>query len=270
MEGTNKAKLSTLFLPHGGGPCFFMDWNPPDTWKKMANWLASIPVSLPEPPKAMLVISGHWEEPEFTVTASPNPPLIYDYSGFPPQTYKLKYDAPGSPELAARVRELLTVAGIHSRSDAKRGFDHGVFIPLKVAFPNANIPIVQLSLRSGLSPAEHLAVGRALQPLRDEEILIIGSGMSYHNLRRLFSGRDIPESDQFDRWLTAAVTNVDPERRAEQLRHWQEAPAARDAHPQAEHLLPLMVTTGAGGNDPARRVFTDRVMGATVSAFQFG
>ena len=270
MPETSSPTLPTIFLPHGGGPCFFMEWNPPDTWKKMAGWLASIPATLPTKPRALLVISGHWDEPEFTVTTGAKPPLLYDYSGFPPETYELRYDAPGSPPLAEHMRGLLTAANIPVRGDAARGFDHGVFIPLKVAFPNADIPLVQLSLRSGLNPEEHLAIGEALKPLRQEGILIVGSGMSYHNLHRFFSGRDIPESDQFDAWLTASVTNPDAKARAEALREWKKAPAARDAHPEAEHLLPLMVVAGAGGNDPARRVFSDRVMGATVSAYQFG
>jgi aromatic ring-opening dioxygenase catalytic subunit (LigB family) len=264
-----KVKQPTIFLPHGGGPCFFMDWDPPDTWNKTAAFLASIPSSLPANPAAMLVVSGHWQEPEFTVTSGKHPSLIYDYSGFPPHTYQLKYPAPGSPELAARVKGLLKQGGIACHGDANRGFDHGVFIPLKVAFPDAQIPIVQLSLRSDLDAEGHLAAGRALQPLRDENVLIVGSGMSYHNLRRLFSGRVIPESDSFDAWLTDAVTQPG-EARAKRLRHWEEAPFARDAHPEPEHLIPLMIAAGGGEADIGRRTFQDRVMGAIISAYQFG
>lgn len=158
--------LPTLFLPHGGGPCFFMDWNPPDTWLKLKQWLRDLGNSGGAIPKAVVVISGHWEEPEFTVTAHRCPPLIYDYYGFPEHTYQLKYDAPGSPLLAQQICELLEQAGIPARSDAQRGFDHGVFIPFKVIYPAANIPVVQLSLRAGLDPEEHQMAGRALEPLR--------------------------------------------------------------------------------------------------------
>src|SRR5205085_2950013 len=171
MTNESKSKvMPTLFIPHGGGPCFFMDWNPPVTWKKMADWLGTLSGSLDVTPKAIVVISGHWEQPEFSVTGSPHPPLIYDYQGFPPHTYQLRYDAPGSPELAQQIVELLGGAGFPARVDPARGFDHGVFIPFKVIYPNADIPIVQLSLKAGLDPQVHLELGRALQPLRKQGV----------------------------------------------------------------------------------------------------
>ena len=243
---------------------------PPDTWHKMATWLGQLGQSIHPAPKAIVVISGHWEEPQFTVTTNGHPPLIYDYSGFPPETYQLKYPAPGSPELAQRVVGVLTEAGVPARSDPERGFDHGVFIPFKVIYPKADIPVVQLSLKAGLDPTAHLEAGRALAPLRDEGILIAGSGMSYHNMRGLMSGHILPESDQFDAWLTESVCVPDPKVRDEKLKQWQFAPAARSAHPREEHLLPLMVAAGAAGQDVGSRIFTDRVMGATVSAYRFG
>jgi aromatic ring-opening dioxygenase catalytic subunit (LigB family) len=259
----------TLFIPHGGGPCFFMQWNPPDTWTRMGNWLAQLRLSLPTTPAAILVISGHWETPDFAVSSSSKPGLIYDYSGFPPHTYHLTYPAAGDPAVAARVSELLATAGFASHLDSERGFDHGVFVPFKVIYPDADVPIVQLSLRHSLDPAAHLAVGRALEPLRKQGILIVGSGMSYHNLRRF--GCDCSEaSDEFDAWLTEAVTAPSSAIREERLKLWQKAPKARLAHPREEHLLPLMVAAGAAGEDRGRRIFSDRVMGATVSAFQFG
>ncbi len=181
----------TLYLPHGGGPCFFMEWTrgPRDTWDRMAQWLRDVPGSLPATPTALLVVSAHWEAPVPSVTSSASPPLLYDYSGFPPSTYELQWPAPGSPDLAARVQGLLGRAGIDARADGQRGFDHGVFVPLKVAYPDPRIPTVQLSLRAGLDPAEHLAIGRALAPLRDEGVLIVGSGMSYHNMRGFIGPR---------------------------------------------------------------------------------
>jgi aromatic ring-opening dioxygenase catalytic subunit (LigB family) len=244
-----------------------MQWDPPDTWKKMAAFLSSVGKDVAPTPKAVLVISGHWEEPEFTVGSSARPPLIYDYSGFPPETYQLKYNAPGSPELAQRVIALLSEAGIPGRSDPQRGFDHGVFIPFKLVYPEANVPIVQLSLKAGLDPAAHIAAGRALAPLRDEGILIVGSGMSYHNLRGFFAGGGNPAAERFDTWLTSAVTG---EEAPQKLLEWRSAPSAREAHPREEHLIPLMVAVGAAGQDRGVRIYHDHVMGAAISAYRFG
>ena len=261
----------TLFIPHGGGPCFFMDWTmgPADTWARMAEWLRSIEATLPERPKALLVISGHWESDIPTVTTSPAPPLLFDYYGFPEHTYQLDWKAPGSPELAGRVRALLEGAGIPSATDERRGFDHGVFVPLKVAFPDASIPTVQLSLRVDLDAAKHLAIGRALAPLRDEGVLIIGSGMSYHNMRGFMTGRGREHSERFDEWLSAAVTRPAAERdRA--LLEWKKGPSAVECHPREEHLLPLMVAAGAAGEDLGTRVLRDEPMGVVVSAVRFG
>ncbi len=264
-------KLPTLYLPHGGGPCFFMDWTmgPPDTWDRMAAWLRSIGASLPEAPRALLVVSAHWEAGVPTVTTAAAPPLLYDYYGFPPHTYELKWPAPGSPELAERVRALLGAAGMESVGDAKRGFDHGVFVPLKVAYPDAQIPTVQLSLRTGLDPAEHIAIGRALAPLRDEGVLIVGSGMSYHNMRGFMQPGSLALSELFDGWLAKTVSDT-PAARDAALSAWTRAPSAREVHPREEHLLPLMVTAGAAGGDLGKQVFRDQVMGVAVSAVQFG
>ncbi len=182
------SKLPTIFIPHGGGPCFFMDWDPPDTWERMAEYLRSVPGDIGSPaPKALVVISGHWEEPVVTIQNNPAPPLLYDYHGFPPSTYEIKFPAPGAPKVSARVAELLSAADIAWKYDHERGFDHGVFIPLKVAFPQADIPIVQVSLLASMDAAEHIRVGRALAPLRDEGVLIVGSGMTYHNMRTLMA-----------------------------------------------------------------------------------
>ena len=178
-----------------------MEWDPPDTWRSMAAWLGGLAGSLGVFPKAIVVVSGHWEQKEVSLTGSPYPPLIYDYSGFPPHTYQLRYPAPGSPALAQQIAGLLQHAGIPARIDSERGFDHGVFIPLKVIYPEAQTPIVQLSLQAGLDPRTHLEIGHALAPLRQQDVLIVGSGMSYHNLRG-FGDQFGPASDQFDGWLT--------------------------------------------------------------------
>jgi aromatic ring-opening dioxygenase catalytic subunit (LigB family) len=264
-------KLPTLYLPHGGGPCFFMDWTmgPPDTWDSTAAWLRGIAASLPEKPRALLVVSAHWEEAVPTVTSSAAPPLLYDYYGFPPHTYQLTWPARGAPELSSRVRHLLAGSGFESGEDAQRGFDHGVFIPLKVAYPEAHIPTVQLSLRAGLDAEEHLAIGRALAPLRDEGVLILGSGMSYHNMRGFGSAPGREHSVHFDAWLRD-VTSQEARERDVALSSWTKAPSARQSHPREEHLLPLMVTAGAAGADRGKAVFGDEVLGVAVSAIQFG
>jgi aromatic ring-opening dioxygenase catalytic subunit (LigB family) len=261
----------TMYLPHGGGPCFFMDWTmgPADTWDRTAEFLRGIAGSLPEKPRALLVISAHWEEERPTVMSGTAPPLLFDYHGFPKHTYELTWPAPGSPTLAARIVELLGAAGIEAQKNDSRGFDHGVFVPLKVAFPEADIPTVQLSLRASLDPAEHLAIGRALAPLRDEGVLIIGSGMSYHNMRGFRTGTGNADSKRFDEWLSATVTKA-PRERDELLEEWAKAPAARASHPREEHLIPLMVAAGAAGEDLGARVFNDAPMQTVVSAVRFG
>ncbi|MGD0547564.1 MAG: class III extradiol ring-cleavage dioxygenase [Terracidiphilus sp.] len=259
-----------IFLPHGGGPCFFMDWSwgPADTWDRTRSFLEGLAATLPAPPKAIVVISGHWEEPAFTAGATAQPALIFDYSGFPEHTYKLSWPAPGSPELAARVTELLKKAGLPSAVNAGRGYDHGVFVPLKVAFPKAVIPVVPLSLAASLDPALHLAAGRALAPLRDEGVLIVGSGMSFHNLRAYLRSETVERARAFDAWLTDAVESPAAERDS-LLTGWRSAPFAAYAHPREEHLIPLMVAAGAGGDAPGKRIFTDEPMGAAISAYRF-
>jgi aromatic ring-opening dioxygenase catalytic subunit (LigB family) len=198
--------------------------------------------------------------------------MLFDYYGFPEHTYRLEYPAPGSPALAARVRALLAGAGIASDEDAARGFDHGVFVPFLLMFPEADIPVVQLSLRADHDPAAHLAIGRALAPLRDEGVLIVGSGMSYHNLRRFWStdANDVEAARAFDAWLASAVEAEDANVRDSELAAWANAPGARTAHPRSEHLLPLMVAAGAGGGDRGARTYSDRVFGKAISAFRFG
>jgi aromatic ring-opening dioxygenase catalytic subunit (LigB family) len=276
--GSQMSKLPTVFIPHGGGPCFFMDWDPPDTWDRMANYLRSVPAEVGSRPKALVVISGHWEEDVVTIQNNPAPPLLYDYYGFPPSTYQIKFAAPGAPDVSARIAELLGAAGIAWKYDRERGFDHGVFIPLKVAFPDADVPIVQVSLLANMDPAEHIRIGEALAPLRDEDVLIVGSGMTYHNMRTLMAsmrgganGRSADAGSQrFDDWLEETLTKLEPAKRSAALAEWAKAPSARQAHPREEHLLPLHVVVGAAGNDRGQRTLKDVVMGAVESAFRFG
>jgi aromatic ring-opening dioxygenase catalytic subunit (LigB family) len=267
-------RFPTLFIPHGGGPCFFMDPPPgaPHLWDRLAAYLRGIDASLGRRPRAVLVISGHWEAARPTVNVGAHPPLLFDYHGFPEHTYRLSYPAAGYPQLAVRVRELLGAAGIASDEDAVRGYDHGVFVPFLLIYPDADVPVVQLSLRANLDPNAHLDIGRALAPLRDEGVLIIGSGMSYHNLHEFFSPseRAIQASERFDTALSAAVEEADPTLRNAKLTAWAQMPDALACHPHAEHLLPLMVAAGAAGIDRGRRTWNDHLFGKAVSAFQFG
>lgn len=264
--------LPAYYIPHGGGPCFFMDWSfgPPDTWDRMAAWLRGLAQDVGARPHAIVVISAHWEEDDITVTGAAQHPLYYDYYGFPEHTYRLTWPAPGEPALAGAITDLLGAAGIVCRQEMQRGYDHGVFIPFKLVYPAADIPVVQLSLRTGLDPAFHGRVGQALAPLRERGVLIVGSGMSYHNNRALMGGGD-PRADAaaFDAWLNAACALPEPAR-GQELARWAQAPGGRAAHPREEHLLPLMVVAGAGGPQPGQAVYRDQVLGAAVSGFRFG
>ncbi len=269
--GASQPRLPTFFIPHGAGPCFFMDWHPPGIWKPMGDFLKGLAATLPHRPQAILLVSAHWQEPIYSVTSGERPALIFDYFGFPPHTYELDYPAPGDPGLARRLVGRLEQAGLPAQANESRGFDHGTFIPLKLIFPDADMPVVQLSLRRDLDPGAHLAAGQALTPLRDEGVLILGSGMSFHNMRGFGDPRYGPISDEFDRWLTAAV-QAEPGHRHQSLIDWERAPSARLSHPPRaeEHLLPLMVVAGAAAEDGGQRVFSDRVMETTLSAFRFG
>jgi len=269
-EPKHAMPASDFFAPRRG-PCFFMDWSwgPADTWNATQRFLERLAATLPAVPRALLVISGHWEERAFTASAAAQPELVFDYSGFPEHTYRLTWSAPGDPELAERVAGLLGRAGLPAALSPNRGLDHGVFVPLKVAFPEARIPVVSLSLAASLDPALHLAAGRALAPLRDEGVLIVGSGMSFHNLRGYLRPETRERARAFDTWLTRAVESPATERDS-LLTGWREAPFAAYAHPREEHLIPLMVAAGAGGDAPGRRIFGDEPMGAAISAYRFG
>ena len=256
----------SLFIPHGGGPCFFMD-DPSGAWTGMASFLRGLPGTLQSPPKAIIVVSGHWETEGFAFTGAARPPLVYDYYGFPPHTYQIRYDVPGAPGLARRAADLLGAAGIAGQVDEERGLDHGVFVPMKVAFPEAEIPMIEMSVDRAFDPALHVAAGRALAPLRDEGVLVIGSGMSFHNMRAYGDPRATAPSEEFDAWLTRAAEAPGP-LRARQLAAWATAPNGRFAHPREEHLLPLMVAAGAS-ESPGERIYSELVLGTAISAFRF-
>ena len=267
---TEQTRMPTYFLSHGGGPWPWLTGPLRDGMAQLEQSLRNLPGELPAAPKAILMISGHWEAPTFTVQTNPNPPMVYDYGGFPEHTYRIQYPAPGSPALAARVVELLAGAGIPVAEDAARGYDHGMYAPLAAAWPHADVPVVQLSIKHGYDPDEHLAVGRALAPLRDEGILIIGSGLSYHNLGLMGAGAAAP-SREFDDWLGDTILDRDPAERTARLRTWEQAPSARVSQPQEDHLIPLMVVVGAAEDDGAVRTYHqhDFFGSVTASSFRF-
>ncbi len=260
--------MPTYYIPHGGGPWPFMPERAAELGS-LAAFLRGLIADLGTTPRAIVVISGHWEESVPTVSARADYSMLYDYYGFPEHTYALQYPAPGSPDVAREVVAALAAAGVPSATEHERGYDHGVFVPFMLVDPDATIPVVPLSLVAGLDAAQHLAIGRALAPLRRDNVLIVGSGMSFHNLRALFSGAPLDRANEFDAWLNDAVTG-DPDRRDARLAAWASAPSARFAHPREEHLIPLMVAAGAAEGEPATRVYNDNVMGAATSGFRFG
>jgi aromatic ring-opening dioxygenase catalytic subunit (LigB family) len=264
------SRLPVAFLPHGGGPWPFVEFGlPRHELQSLEAYLREVPQLPATPPVALVVISAHWEESVPTVMSSERPPMLYDYYGFPPEAYRVEWPAPGQPALAARVRELLGAAGFSSAENAQRGYDHGTFVPLKVAYPNADIPVVQLSLKQGLDPTEHLRMGRALAPLRDEQVFIVGSGQTFHNMRAFGDPRGRDGAEQFDAWLQAAAT-AEAASRDDQLARWASAPFARFCHPREEHLMPLLVIAGAAGADRGSTTWSGTFAGMKMSGFHFG
>jgi aromatic ring-opening dioxygenase catalytic subunit (LigB family) len=266
MPLQNAARLPSVFIPHGGGPCFFMP-DPGGTWTGMADFLRTLPARLPRKPKAILLVSGHWETDGFAFTGAVKPSLLYDYYGFPSDTYALKYDVPGDPALASQAANLLARAGLDAMVDHARGLDHGVFVPLKVAFPDASIPVVEMSVDHRLDPALHLKAGNALAGLRDEGVAIIASGMSFHNMRGYNDPAFTAPSQAFDAWLSETAA-LDGPARARRLTLWESAPGAHLSHPAAEHLLPLMVAAGASEN-PGRKIYSEQILKTAIAGFEF-
>lgn len=247
-----------VYIPHGGGPLPLLGH---PGHHAMNRFLTETAAALPKP-GAVVVVSAHWEEKTPAVTAGSRPPLIYDYYGFPQEAYEIAYPAPGSPDLAQKAVDLLRQSGIPARTDEKRGLDHGVFIPLLLMLPDADIPCIQISLQAGLDPAAHLLMGEALQPLLKENIWLLGSGFSFHNMRGFGNGEQVPDPDPknqaFQDWLLSSCTGTAQLKAA--LADWETAPHARYCHPREEHLLPLMVCAGAAGYTQARCVFDGSIM----------
>jgi aromatic ring-opening dioxygenase catalytic subunit (LigB family) len=250
-----------LYFPHGGGPLPLLG---DAGHKNMIDFLTAIAPTFVEP-SAILVISAHWEEDVPTITSGAFPPLFYDYYGFPEESYQITYPAPGQPALAREIFRLLKESGVEAKLDDQRGFDHGLFVPLKIMYPDAHIPCVQLSLVHGLDPETHIQLGRALSPLRTQNVLVLGSGFSFHNIRAFFSSSpSTPDSKNsaFQQWLIDTCTSgkISSMEREKQLIGWQTAPFARYCHPREEHLLPLHVCSGLGGS-VAKLAFDGEILG---------
>lgn len=258
-----------LYLAHGGGPLPLLG---DERHATLVRFLNEMGPRLGKP-RAILVVSAHWEEEIPTITAGDFPEIIYDYYGFPEEAYQIKYPAPGNPSLANKISGLLKEGGIEARLE-NRGFDHGLYVPLKLMFPEAQIPCIQISLMKNLSPHQHIAIGKSLAGLRKEGVLIIGSGSSFHNMQAFFSSPTAENragASAFNDWLIETCTNPDlaVNERESRLIDWDKAPFARYCHPREEHLLPLHVCFGAAIVDSliAEVVFNQDLMGVPMSAF---
>jgi 4,5-DOPA dioxygenase extradiol len=263
-DNSSEKRAQIVYFSHGGGPLPILG---DQSHKAMVDFMRGLPAKLRKP-DAILVISAHWEESVPTLLGADSPELFYDYYGFPDEAYEITYPAPGNPELAQKIAALLSKKGIPSRVDAERGYDHGLFIPLKLMYPGADIPSLQISLVKGLNPTAHIALGAALRDLMKDNILVIGSGFSFHNMREFFSrgpNRSDPQNNAFQEWLIDSCTGLRAqcERR---LIDWEQAPSARYCHPREEHLLPLHVCVGMT-ESPATLIFDDYIAGKRAVAF---
>lgn len=259
-------KSQIVYFSHGGGPLPILG---DESHQAMVDFMGQLPAQLGVP-ETILVISAHWEESVATLLGAQSPPMFYDYYGFPDKAYDISYPAPGNPGLANRIAAQMSERNLPVRIDSQRGFDHGVFIPLKLMYPEADIPTLQLSLLQGLDPAAHLAAGKALREFRSENILVIGSGFSFHNMRafsRLGPNAPDQDNDAFQDWLIEVCTGPIPSAAREQhLMRWEDAPGARYCHPREEHLLPLHVCAGMADR-PAKNIFDDYILGKRGVAF---
>lgn len=263
---SNNRKAQIVYFSHGGGPLPILG---DASHQGMIDFMKELPSQLSRPDH-ILVISAHWEEQTATLLSGAYPPLFYDYYGFPDQAYEITYPAPGDPDLAESISVMLEKSHIPIRLDPERGFDHGVFIPLKLMYPDADIPVTQLSLLRGLDAVRHLALGKAMQSLNSENILIIGSGFSFHNINAFFSSAlNSPDAknDSFQDWLIETCTGkLDIEERENRLANWEKAPYGRYCHPREEHLLPLHVCAALAGK-PAKLIFDNQILGKRSVAF---
>lgn len=257
------------FIPHGGGPLPLMD---EPSHVELIHFLKSYSERIPRP-DAIVVVSAHWEEESIRITSASKPELLFDYHNFPPHTYEYEYAAAGEPDLARRMQSMLKQSGIDAKLDADRGLDHGVFVPLMLMYPDADIPCLQISLSSSLDAMEHIQIGRALAELKHENLLIIGSGFSFHNMRAFMEKSDDSidlQNREFEDWLQNVCCDkkVSEDARSSKLADWALAPHARYCHPREEHLLPLHVCYGIA-QTPASVVFNGKVNGFLTKAYQW-
>lgn len=265
-------KAPIIYLPHGGGPLPLLG---DASHESLIDFLKSLSDTI-DKPDAIVLISAHWEEAIPTITRATQSKLLFDYYGFPDESYSIEYPAKDSPILADKIKVLLKKSSIKSAFEYTRGYDHGFFVPLKLVYPQADIPCVQLSLVQGLNAEQHILLGQCLAELRENNVMIIGSGMSFHNMRALMHADQESAkqaSDAFDHWLITTCTNekLSTQEKAQRLIHWEQAPYARFAHPREEHLLPLHVCFGAASvsNANAKLIYNAELMGHKVSGFQW-
>lgn len=269
MKNSTEIIAPIIYLSHGAGPMPLLG-NKGYGNEHLVPFLTSISELIPEP-SAILMISAHWEAAQASITSGDQPKMIYDYSGFPEQAYDLQYPVSGHPQLSQEIHNLVKNNGIEVKLEQQRGFDHGVYVPLKLIYPKAHIPCIQLSLIKGLEPAEHIALGKSLAELRKKNVLIIGSGMSFHNLNVFFRPEKdtYQKSNAFDQWLIDTCTNdsISRAEKEQRLNAWKKAPYAQYCHPREEHLLPLHVCFGAASKDTptAKVIFNEEFMGAKVT-----
>ncbi|KAK5156083.1 hypothetical protein LTR04_005700 [Oleoguttula sp. CCFEE 6159] len=269
-------RAPVIALSHGGGPLPLL--GDPGHKEIVASLRTRVPQLLrlgtPEAPRAIVIVTAHWSERTPAISNGKKHSLLYDYYGFLPESYKLKYDAPGSPEVAEEVAQAMKDEGLQPEMDAERGWDHGVFVPMLLIHPAADIPIVQVSVLSSELPSAHFSMGRALSRLRDSNVAIVGSGFaSFHNLRIMFSrvaGEPAfrKRNEEWSHAVSGAVKEKDISAREEALSKWREWPGAYEMHPRggAEHFLPLVVCAGAGGEGQAKS-YTDSFMGLDMYSY---
>lgn len=259
-------KAPVFFLPHGGGPLPLLD---DPNHQGIIKLLKQVSTRW-EKPKAVLVISAHWEADQATILADVDPGLYFDYYGFPAQSYEYQYPTQNPTSWQQSIAAALEEAGVSFGRESGRGYDHGVFVPMKLIYPEADVPVMQVSLVKGLDPQRHLELGRALASLREQGVLIIGSGYSFHNMRAYNpqGGAASPQSVAFHQWLVEQLTDAElsPEQRQQNLAAWVEAPYARFCHPREEHLLPLHVCLGAADGAPAEIIYDEAMLGQRAIA----
>lgn len=267
IDPNSLTQSTVLYIPHGGGPLPLLG---DEAHLELTHFLTAIASEFARP-SAIVVISAHWEQQVASITSASRPPIIYDYGGFPEESYHIQYPAPGNPQLAQTVLQVLQERGIQANLDARRGFDHGLFVPLKIMYPDAEIPCIQVSLLNSLDPQAHIELGQALSSLNQHNLLVLGSGLSFHNLRAIFShktGEQDTKNEAFEDWLVETCTDsgLTTQQRRERLVNWAKAPFARYCHPREEHLLPLQVCYGIK-QTAARLVFDGKIMGKRSTAY---